>query len=420
MPSSYSPRLRLELQATGENRATWGTKANNDFNLIEFAIAGATTIAMSDANQTLTTANGTTDEARSAILIFTGALTANRTITIPTVSKTYVIQNATTGGFDLNITTSAIGAVVAVVPNASTQLVFTDGTDSYISGLLANTVETKSVYATKAGNYTAVATDRNANHRYTATATVSLTAAATLGSGWFYTVIADGGILTIDPNGAETIDGAATLTVSNGYSVTIYCDGAGFRTNFGAARRANAVGDVKWVAGSTIPFGTVKLNGASLSRTTYGALWTFAQASGMLASSAGDKTTNPGKWGLGDGSTTFELPDVRGTFMRSWDDGRGVDSGRAMGTAQGSQNLTHSHGGVTQTSGPWSLSVTAYSSNESSLETQYGGTPYAQSKPKSTVTMGTGSAPAHSHTINADGGAEARPTNVAMMPVVYY
>lgn len=89
-------------------------------------------------------------------------------------------------------------------------------------------VDGKVVYAAKSGNYTALGTDNNAVHRYTATATVTLTAAATLATGWHYTVIADGANVTINPNGAETIDGAATLTVLDGSSVFIICDGSAF------------------------------------------------------------------------------------------------------------------------------------------------------------------------------------------------
>lgn len=89
-------------------------------------------------------------------------------------------------------------------------------------------VDNKVVYAAKSGNYTALGTDNNAVHRYTATATVSLTAAATLAANWHYTVIADGADVTIDPNGAETIDGAATLVVPNGSAAHIICNGSAF------------------------------------------------------------------------------------------------------------------------------------------------------------------------------------------------
>ncbi|MGO7669709.1 hypothetical protein ACC817_05175 [Rhizobium ruizarguesonis] len=105
-----------------------------------------------------------------------------------------------------------------------------------------------SVYAAKSGDYTALASDDNAIHRFTAAATLALTAAATLGANWHYCVIADGGDVTIDPNGSETIDGAATLVLKDGYSVEIICSGAVFFTNKLFARIQNkadssAVGD---------------------------------------------------------------------------------------------------------------------------------------------------------------------------------
>ncbi|MBY3198876.1 hypothetical protein [Rhizobium laguerreae] len=88
-----------------------------------------------------------------------------------------------------------------------------------------------SVYAAKSGDYTALASDDNAVHRFTSDAVVTLTAATTLGANWHYAVIADGGDVTIDPTATETIDGAATLVVPNGYSAFIICSGSGFFSN---------------------------------------------------------------------------------------------------------------------------------------------------------------------------------------------
>lgn len=81
-------------------------------------------------------------------------------------------------------------------------------------------------------------------------------------------------------------------------------------------------GDVKFVAFSTAPTGWLKANGAAISRSTYANLF------------AAIGTT----FGAGDGSTTFNLPDLRGEFIRGWDDARGVDSGRGFGTWQDSQS----------------------------------------------------------------------------------
>lgn len=77
-------------------------------------------------------------------------------------------------------------------------------------------------------------------------------------------------------------------------------------------------GAVMYFAGRTAPAGWLKANGAAVSRTTYAALF------------AAIGTT----YGAGDGRSTFNLPDLRGEFLRGWDDGRGIDSGRAFGSAQ--------------------------------------------------------------------------------------
>lgn len=127
MPSTYTPNLRLELQATGENRSTWGVKANNDFSLIETAIAGYSSVAMADANVTLTAVNGAADQSRAAILNLTGVHTAIRTVTIPSVSKVYFVRNSTTGGFAVNVKTSA-GNTTAV-PTGKSLVLFCDGTN---------------------------------------------------------------------------------------------------------------------------------------------------------------------------------------------------------------------------------------------------------------------------------------------------
>jgi phage-related tail fiber protein len=95
------------------------------------------------------------------------------------------------------------------------------------------------------------------------------------------------------------------------------------------------VGSVMAFPSTTAPSGWIKLNGASLSRSTYSNLWTFAQASGNLVTdTAWYSTSATGSFSQGDGSTTFRLPDFRGEFVRAWDDSRGIDSGRGIGVWQ--------------------------------------------------------------------------------------
>ena len=85
-------------------------------------------------------------------------------------------------------------------------------------------------------------------------------------------------------------------------------------------------GQIAYCAAGVIPSGWLECNGAAISRATYGTL--FASIG-----------TN---YGPGDGATTFNLPDLRGEFLRGADRGRGVDAGRAVGSAQGDaiRNIT--------------------------------------------------------------------------------
>lgn len=86
-------------------------------------------------------------------------------------------------------------------------------------------------------------------------------------------------------------------------------------------------GTVAHFAASTAPSGWLKANGAAVSRTNYAALFLAIGTT----------------YGAGDGATTFNVPDLRGEFVRGLDDGRGVDTGRAIGSAQAHQMQSHSH-----------------------------------------------------------------------------
>lgn len=95
MPSTYSPLLRFELQATGENPNTWGIINNTQIgSLIEQAIAGLQAVVLPDADSTLTALQGSVDQSRAAFLSFSGPLTVQRAVRVPAVSKGYIIRNA--------------------------------------------------------------------------------------------------------------------------------------------------------------------------------------------------------------------------------------------------------------------------------------------------------------------------------------
>ena len=80
----------------------------------------------------------------------------------------------------------------------------------------------------KGSNYTLAATDNMSVIRGTASITLTTEAAATIGNGFIVIVVGDGGDVVIDPNGAETVNGNATLTVLNNSAVVLYCNGSLF------------------------------------------------------------------------------------------------------------------------------------------------------------------------------------------------
>jgi hypothetical protein len=132
MPSSYTPLLRLTLPADGELVGTWGQTVNNGItSLEEAAIAGTASVALADADYVMTIANGAADVARNAVVRFTGALTAQRNITVPSSSKLYFIRNDTTGGFGLNVKTAAGTGIV--VPAGQAMLLYCNGVDVLVA-----------------------------------------------------------------------------------------------------------------------------------------------------------------------------------------------------------------------------------------------------------------------------------------------
>jgi len=145
MASTYSPALRLELMATGDQSGTWGDTTNTNLGtLLEQAVTGYLSVAQGDvANLTLTTVNGGSDQARNAVIRVTGALTATRNVVIQTAAKLYTIANDTTGGFSIVVKTSA-GTGVSVPPGAMMNI-YSDGTNAvmgqnYWSGSIGGAV----------------------------------------------------------------------------------------------------------------------------------------------------------------------------------------------------------------------------------------------------------------------------------------
>ena len=131
MASSYSNPLRLEEIGVGEASGTWGTKTNTTLSNIATAFAAKVKNLGSDADATLTMPDGSADDLRALHLKITSvALTATRTITIApnTVSKIWIVENATTGNQAITFSQGS-GSNVSLA-NGETKILYTDGAGS--------------------------------------------------------------------------------------------------------------------------------------------------------------------------------------------------------------------------------------------------------------------------------------------------
>ena len=139
------------------------------------------------------------------------------------------------------------------------------------------------------------------------------------------------------------------------------------------------VGQVIFTAGVVAPAGSLKCDGSEVSRTTYQALF------------AAIGTT----FGAGNGSTTFNLPDLRGEFVRGWDDARGVDSGRTFGSTQADELKSHTHAVYGLYGSEWS-GRNGYNYGIGRIDSGW-----------------------QTDKIQATGGTETRPRNIALLACIF-
>ena len=208
-----------------------------------------------------------------------------------------------------------------------------------------------------------------------------------------------------------------TLPSSDGNANDVLqSDGSG-NLSFTSLPQAVPTGSVHMMATTTAPSGYIECDGRAVNRTTEAALFAVIGTT----------------WGAGDGSSTFNLPDLRGEFVRGWDNGKGTDSSRSFASSQTDSNKEHNHTATSTTSispsdhnhvfpgddqlsftangqGGWTNRQTGTFNYDARSSTSGAGIIYRTSD--ATLTAST------STSIANDGGSEARPRNIAMMYVI--
>ena len=234
-----------------------------------------------------------------------------------------------------------------------------------------------------------------------------------------------------DSSGAPFVALKAPTSVSSDVTFTLpAADGSNgqmLQTNGSGALSFTTVqgvpsGSVFCMAVATVPSGYLECNGAEISRTTYAALFAVIGTA----------------YGTGNTTTTFNIPDLRGEFIRGLDLGRGVDSGRNIAIVQLSQNKSHNHPASTSISDPGhfhhsfrsgNAGERQYNSNLSSTNFPSSGTGAGNkneaynivaqsSSPNVGQTSNVATGVNASTTTTNDGGSEARPRNLAMMYII--
>ena len=169
------------------------------------------------------------------------------------------------------------------------------------------------------------------------------------------------------------------------------------------------VGTILAHAANTPPTGFLECNGSNISRSTYATLFSTISTT----------------FGVGDGSSTFALPDLRGQFIRGWANNGSTDASRVFGSTQTDQNKNHTHttDSTTLTGGIRKISegfLAGGSATGVFTKTSDGNNSITGSSSTSPV-GGVDFDGTHTHTISSSGGGtKARPTNLALMYIIKF
>lgn len=203
--------------------------------------------------------------------------------------------------------------------------------------------------------------------------------------GFIQTVMLADGLISNTKLNASAIHGQSSASPGSNDEFLFYQISTGNLKKTTLSSISVQTGSCMWWPLNTAPTGYLECNGAAISRTTYANLFSVIGV----------------QWGSGDGSTTFNLPDTRGYFIRGWSHGSSIDSGRAFASTQQDAFQGHDHA----TNNVY-LDVTDHLFSSGEVDDYHSGTVGAP-----TDLAGYG-------TVRFD--TETRPINIAMMFVIKY
>lgn len=419
MASTYTSNKRYEKQGTGDNVGTWGPFLNANFDLIDQNFGGTLSLALTNVD-----VNISQSQQENVRQLLTGVLSGNVNLILANgYSGFFIIDNRTTGSFSVTIKTDFVGSTGVNCAQGYRTFVFCDGQHC--------------VYANNApGSATAASTSFTPSGIITATdvqaALAQLAARSPIG-----TIIEVAG--TTAPAGSLLCDGSnvsrttyaslfAYLVTAPGFSAqtcTILINAPAVITKAGHG----------FVGGERLRFSTTGTlpTGLNTSSDYFVAVndvnsFFLLDSSGTLVdtsgSQSGTQSYTQSLWGLGDGSTTFTLPNLNGVFTRGKDNGRGIAPvDYQVGVRVADSLGAHTHSGTTNSDGAHSHDVkytlrsdiaTTGAANGVQSITAGGSTTGAN------AAISSGSAHSHAFTTGSTGGSETAPEHVILLKCIVY
>jgi len=216
MASSYSNDLKLELMTTGEKSGTWGTVTNTNLQQLEQAVSGYIEVDVASADVALALSNGAVSNGKNFYIKLTGTLTANRTVTMPdSAERVFVIEDGTSRSASLySLTVKTVSGTGVAIPVASTNLLYSNGTNISLGIRQKGYVTPGATYTTVNGDQVLVDTSGGG---IGAPVTINLPASPSVGDEVHFI---DTGAnlasnnLTIGRNGSNILGSASDLVVS--------------------------------------------------------------------------------------------------------------------------------------------------------------------------------------------------------------
>ena len=391
MASTYTVNSGIEKPGSGEQSGTWGATTNTNFDIIDRLSNGVGAITLSGTTHTLTTSDGSLSDGHYKVLVLGGSPSGTNTITISPndQDKMYLVTNGTnqsavfTQGSGGNATIEAGKTKLiyadgagsgAAVTDASSTLVATGGTEvsTDASPQLGGNLDVNgnSIVSTSDGHISLVPSgtgdvrlgtdtvrvgDTNGDATITTNGTGDLTLSTNAGTNSGTVVIADGadGDISITPNGTGSvvIDGLSMPQADGSANQVLKTDGSG---NIGFTTLSTfslPSGTVLPFAGSSAPSGYLLCFGQAISRSTYASLFSAIGTT----------------YGAGDGSSTFNVPDLRGRAIAGQDDMGGSSADRLTNQSGGvnGDTLGASGGAETHTLTTAQLAAHTHTSNVS-------------------------------------------------------